>query len=39
MPIESTYATGLAAPVVVLIAWLGIRRMKARLLKSEDVKD
>jgi len=32
---DATYATGLAAPLVVLIAWLGIRRMKARLLKSE----
>ena len=35
---DATYATGLAAPLVVLIAWLGIRRMKARLLKSEHVK-
>jgi uncharacterized membrane-anchored protein len=32
---DATYATGLAAPLVVLIAWFGIRRMKARLLKFE----
>ncbi len=39
LPIEATYATGLAAPAVVLVAWLGIRRMKARLLKQSDVND
>ncbi|EGV33452.1 membrane anchored protein [Thiorhodococcus drewsii AZ1] len=34
-PIEASYATGLSAPLVVLIAWLGLRRMKARLLETE----
>ncbi|NEV63309.1 DUF3422 family protein [Thiorhodococcus minor] len=34
--IDASYLTGLSAPVVVLLAWLGIRRMKARLLKSAD---
>ncbi|NEX22835.1 DUF3422 domain-containing protein [Thiorhodococcus mannitoliphagus] len=34
-PIDANYLTGLSAPVVVLLAWLGLRRMKARLLKSE----
>lgn len=35
--IDANYLTGLSAPVVVLLAWLGIRRMKARLLKSADI--
>jgi uncharacterized membrane-anchored protein len=39
LPIEAAYATGLAAPLVVLVAWLGIRRMKARLLKMEHVNE
>lgn len=39
LPFDATYATGLAAPLVVLIAWLGLRRMKARLLKFEEVKE
>ncbi|MBK1721453.1 DUF3422 family protein [Thiocystis violacea] len=39
IPIDASYGTGLAAPLVVGIAWLGIRRMKARLLKSEGVKE
>ncbi|MBK5966852.1 hypothetical protein CCR95_22960 [Thiocystis minor] len=39
VPIEAAYATGLAAPVVVLVAWVGIRRMKARLLKMEHVNE
>jgi uncharacterized membrane-anchored protein len=39
VPLDATYASGLSAPLVVLVAWLGIRRMKARLLKSEEVKD
>lgn len=34
-PFDATYYTGVAAPVVVLTAWLGLRRMKARLLKWE----
>jgi len=32
--IDATYVTGLSAPLIVLIAWFGIRRMKSRLLKS-----
>ncbi|EXJ15893.1 DUF3422 family protein [Imhoffiella purpurea] len=39
VPIDAGYATGLSVPLVVLTAWLGLRRMKARLLKSEEVRD
>lgn len=39
LPIDAGYITGLSAPIVIVVAWLGIRRMKARLLKSEDLKD
>lgn len=38
LPFNATYATGLAAPLVVLIAWFGLRRMKARLLKMERLE-
>lgn len=33
LPIDAIYGTGLSVPLVVGIAWLGIRRMKARLHK------
>ncbi len=36
--IHATYATGLMAPVIVGLAWLGIRRMKERLL-NDDLND
>jgi uncharacterized membrane-anchored protein len=39
LPIDATYATGLAAPLIVLVAWIGIRRMKARLLKMSETHD
>ncbi len=35
---NASYATGLSAPLIVIIAWLSIRRMKARLVKSEKGK-
>lgn len=37
--IHATYVTGLAAPLIVLVAWLGIRRMKERLLEAEDTTE
>ncbi|MBV5310452.1 DUF3422 family protein [Chromatium okenii] len=37
--IHATYVTGLAAPLIVLVAWLGIRRMKERLLENEDATE
>ncbi|MBK1694674.1 hypothetical protein CKO09_07970 [Chromatium weissei] len=37
--IHATYVTGLAAPLIVLIAWLGIRRMKERLLEAEETTE
>lgn len=38
-PLDATYGTGLSAPIIVIVAWLGLRRMKARLLRSEESKE
>lgn len=37
--INATYATGLAAPLIVGAAWFGLRRMKERLLKGSSLND
>ena len=40
VPINSAYGVAVAVPLVVAVAWYGIRRMKERLLRSsEDVSD
>ena len=39
LPVEASYGTGLAVPIVVLGAWYGIRRMKARLLGASHLND
>ena len=39
LPLDATYATGLAAPLIVGAAWLGLRRMKARLHRQGYFSD
>ena len=35
LPIDATFGMGIAAPLVVGIAWLGLRRFRKRLTRSE----
>jgi uncharacterized membrane-anchored protein len=39
IPVDAAWGTGLSAPLIVSIAWYGIRRMKARLIGKTDVSD